>query len=311
MVAVAKQPLAGAGQSVAGARRLLRSRRISHLIKYVRRDSVEYLFYRAAAPFAIVILVAERLMDFSELQNRFQRDGYAVIRGMLSKDEAAQASSRVERLIREVLPVSDKVTAMYEDKSKPATIKQIQGLAAADSFFAQMQTSDRFMRLAEALLDGPVTPTEVQWFGKWPQLGKATPPHQDGYYFMLEPNEAVTMWLALDRVDDENGCVRYIPGSHRTGMRTHARTDVVGFSQGITDYGPDDRRRERSVHAQPGDLIVHHSLTIHAAGANQTSDRPRRALGMVYYAQRARQDLEGREQYRRQLHSELKAKGNM
>lgn len=50
---------------------------------------------------------------------------------------------------------------------------------------------------------------------KPPRIGKGTPPHQDGYYFMLEPNEAVTMWMALEDVNEENGCVRYVKESHK------------------------------------------------------------------------------------------------
>ena len=43
----------------------------------------------------------------------------------------------------------------------------------------------------------------LQYFNKSPGANKPTPPHQDGYYFMITPCEAVTMWLALDEVDDE------------------------------------------------------------------------------------------------------------
>ena len=94
-----------------------------------------------------------------------------------------------------------------------------------------------FRELAELLLDGPVVPKDLQYFNKPPGIGKPTPAHQDGYYFMLDPCEALTIWVALDHVDDENGCVRYVTGSHKRGMRPHCRTQTLGFSQGITDYG--------------------------------------------------------------------------
>jgi ectoine hydroxylase-related dioxygenase (phytanoyl-CoA dioxygenase family) len=51
----------------------------------------------------------------------------------------------------------------------------------------------------------------MQYFNKPPSVGQPTPPHQDGYYFMLDPCEAVTMWFALDEVDEENGRMRYVP----------------------------------------------------------------------------------------------------
>jgi len=83
---------------------------------------------------------------------------------------------------------------------------------------------------------------------------------------MLQPNEAVTMWMALEPVDEENGCVRYVKGSHKKGMREHRRTQTLGFSQGMTDFGTDeDLANEVFFHTQAGDLLVHHSLTIHRA----------------------------------------------
>ncbi|MBT7862833.1 MAG: phytanoyl-CoA dioxygenase family protein, partial [Gemmatimonadetes bacterium] len=116
--------------------------------------------------------------------------------------------------------------------------------------------------------------------------------------------------LAQDTVDEENGCVRYLPGSHREGMRPHQRTDILGFSQGISDYGAEDRRCEVPICAEPGDLLVHHSLTVHRADANP-SPRPRRALGLVYFAERAQENAERADLYRQQLYTEWEKAGKI
>ena len=58
---------------------------------------------------------------------------------------------------------------------------------------------------------------EPEWFNKPPGTDSPTPPHQDNYYFSLKPPNVLTIWLALDPVDDENGCLRYVAGSHRDG----------------------------------------------------------------------------------------------
>ena len=97
------------------------------------------------------------------------------------------------------------------------------------------------------------------------------------------------MWIALDVVDEENGCLRYAAGSHRDGLRPHGASEVLGFSQGLQDWGPADEQREVMRTLQPGDMLAHHSLTVHRADANK-SDRTRRALGLVYYAQSAKVD---------------------
>ena len=245
------------------------------------------------------------------IEESFTRDGYAVIRGFLNRAQVENASQQVSHFIDNVLPQLDASEAMFEDRENPETLKQIPNLSAHSPFFQEMLSSERFVDLAELLLDGQVAPVGIQWFDKAPGASQATPAHQDGFFFMLQPNEAVTMWLALGDVDDANGCLRYVPGSHRTGLRNHGRTDVVGFSQAITDYDTNDREREVAIHAEPGDLLVHHSLTIHTAGANTSSNRHRRALQMVYYAEHAKQDKEQYQAYEESLKNELVENGKL
>jgi phytanoyl-CoA hydroxylase len=244
--------------------------------------------------------------NLASARGDFQRDGFVVLRQFLSPNELSDLKAHLDRYIREATPRIPPTDVMYEDKSNPETLKQLARIKMHDGYFANLITSEKWKGLAELLLDDDVTPLELEWFNKPPRVGKPTPPHQDGYYFMLEPNEAVTMWLALDDVDESNGCMRYIAGSHRTGMRSHARTQVLGFSQGISDYSDADRAAEIPLAAKPGDLLAHHSLTIHRADANPSS-RHRRSLGFVYFSARARQNKEQLANYQEKLYKELEA----
>ena len=162
------------------------------------------------------------------------------------------------------------------------------------------------------LLGGEVTCQNMQYFNKPPRIGKPTPAHQDGYYFKLEPCEALTMWMALEPVDEENGCVRYIPQSHKRGMRQHGSTGTLGFSQGITDFPTvEDAKNEIGFPAQPGDLLAHHALTIHRADGNFSQSRTRRALGFIYYSADARQDIAAWQKYQTELAREIAETGKI
>ena len=153
--------------------------------------------------------------------------------------------------------------------------------------------NDEARLLAEVLLGEEVVPKNLQYFNKPPLLGSATPPHQDGYYFMIEPCSALTMWLSLDAVDEENGCIRYLRRSHKKGMRLHNRTQTLGFSQGITDFGTkDDIANEIVCCAKPGDLLVHQAMTVHRADSNNSISRNRRALGFIFYGSSAKENIE-------------------
>ncbi len=241
----------------------------------------------------------------------FQQQGYVVLREYLSAGEANQMLLEVQRFVEKVIPQLAPEEAFYEDKSRPETLKQIHRMCEHDSFFSEQMTGARFRPLAEALLQSEVVEKNMQYFDKPPAIGKPTPPHQDGYYFMLEPNEALTMWLALDDVDEENGCVRYIPGSHLTGMRAHGKSGTLGFSQGIQDYSESDIQAEQPIHAAPGDLIIHHSMTIHRANGNQSTIRHRRAMGMVYYSAEASVASDQVKAYQQSLVDELTAEGKI
>ena len=171
-----------------------------------------------------------------------------------------------------------------------------------DSFFDHL-LSQKPKFLAGNLFSEAVVAKNLQYFNKPPLLGQATTPHQDGFYFMLEPCHALTMWLALDDVDEENG---YVRGSHARGMRPHGRTETLGFSQGVTDFGGEgDHREEIACTAKSGDLLAHHALTIHRADANTSATRSRRALGFIYYAESAREDVTTHRAYKQKLKNEL------
>lgn len=242
----------------------------------------------------------------------YARDGYLALSGFLTAAEVEEARESVARFISDRVPQLPREQVFYETLGQTDTLKQIIGLFNHDTYFHRLMFGSRFEKLAELLLQGPVVGKNMQYFNKPPTIGKATPPHQDGYYFMLDPCEALTMWLALEAVDEENGCVRYVRGSHLLPLRPHGRTQTLGFSQGVTDYGtPQDMADEVAFPAQPGDLLIHNALTIHRADANRSPTRTRQALGFIYYSERAKVDEAAHVAYQKRLAAEMKAKGKI
>lgn len=250
--------------------------------------------------------------DWLEAKGEFDKDGYTVRRSFLDKAETEDVIENLNRYIKDVLPTVPPENAFYEDKEDPSTLKQLPHMQAHDPYFDRMLMDSKFRQLAETLLYGEVVPKNAQFLCKPPKVGQATPPHQDGYYFMIDPVEGLTMWLGLDHADEGNGCLRYVRGSHRKGLRDHSRTQTLGFSQGITDFGTEDDLANEAVYtASPGDLLAHHALTVHRADANRSADRPRRAIGFVYLSTRAEERTEDLAQYRSNLAKDLANKGRI
>jgi len=118
----------------------------------------------------------------------------------------------------------------------------------------------------------------------------------------------VTGWLALEDVNEETGCIHYVRGSHKeTKFRSHGQSGVLGFSQGITDFGtPADRANEVSFPGTGGTFLMHHAKTVHWASGNKSESRTRKALGFIYYAKRAKLDVAAKDAYQAALDARLK-----
>lgn len=243
----------------------------------------------------------------STASERFLADGHVVLTGFLPPQELRELEQQLDRYIAEIVPTLPDTDAFFHERGKPETLKQLQHMAG-DPFFADFPRRARWQEMAETLLGEPVIGQGCEWFNKPPGCDHPTPPHQDNYYFCLEPPNVVTFWLALDVINQENGCLRVVPGSHRRGIRPHARTQVLGFSQGITDYNDQDRRQEHAVVLQPGDLSAHHGELIHRADPNHSA-RPRRAFAIVYRGESCQRNPQAYERYQQQVRAQHSAMG--
>ena len=144
------------------------------------------------------------------LRRAFDADGYVALRQFIRERELAELTANVDRFVRDVAPTMPPEHVFYENKNEPATLKQLQRLGDYDKWFGELFRDGPFRAVAERLLRGPVVPKNMQYFNKPPKAGKPSPAHQDGYYFMLKPNHALSFWIALEDVDEETGCVRLL-----------------------------------------------------------------------------------------------------
>lgn len=242
-------------------------------------------------------------MSQDSRKSDYDRDGFIVVRSFLSDTELSELRQELDRYISDVVPSLPETAAFFHDQTQPQSLKQLQHMGC-DPFFEACRSHPEWSALAHELIGEECHAQEPEWFNKPPQTDHITPPHQDNYYFCLGPPNVATLWLALDPVDSENGCLTYVAGSHRLGIRPHGATQVLGFSQGITDYGDDDRTREVAIDLNPGDLIAHHGETIHRADANRSKDRQRRAFAMVFRGVSCQRDNDAYARYEQALQSQ-------
>jgi ectoine hydroxylase-related dioxygenase (phytanoyl-CoA dioxygenase family) len=132
---------------------------------------------------------------------------------------------------------------------------------------------------ASQMVGGSVRFWHDQLFCKPARHGGVVAWHQDySYWTRTKPMAHLTCWIGLDGADQENGCVQYIPGSHRWDLLPI--TGLAGDMDAIRDV-LDDEQWEAMHHPvaaelKAGEATFHHPLMIHGSQENHTN-RPRRA----------------------------------
>ena len=131
---------------------------------------------------------------------------------------------------------------------------------------------------ASQLLNGPVRLWHDQVFVKPENDGGIVAWHQDySYWTRTKPTAHLTCWIGLDDSNEENGCVHYIPGSHKWDLLP--RTDLANHMDAVLAVLSDEQRDQFKpvpMILKAGHASFHHPLMLHGSYANR-SPRPRRA----------------------------------
>lgn len=131
---------------------------------------------------------------------------------------------------------------------------------------------------AAQLLEGPVRFWHDQLFCKPARHGGVVAWHQDySYWTRTKPMTHLTCWIGLDDATRENGCLHYVPGSHRWELLPV--TGLAGDMDAIQSVlSPEQRAQFRpvAIELKAGEAAFHHPLMVHGSFANST-DRQRRA----------------------------------
>ncbi len=126
-------------------------------------------------------------------------------------------------------------------------------------------------------------------FVKSPNTSQRTTFHQDWSYFQIKGEKCCIVWIPLDPVTEENGGMEYIRGSHLWG-KTYAPNLLI--AQSIDPMSPYEKLEdiESNIHkhdvirfdVEPGDVIIHHVMTVHGSSGNKSKEKMRRAIAFRY-----------------------------
>lgn len=252
-----------------------------------------------------------------ELRVQFQRDGFLVLENFLSPHEIEQLRQEGEALTQNLPPEkeravfsttsaqqhkdsyflesADRVSLFFEADALDSTGKlQVQATNALNKVghalhklnptFQKATFSNKVKEVCRRL--GMVKPVVVQsmYIYKNPGIGSEVVPHQDASFLHVDSSDSnalVGFWIALDDATQENGCLQFIPGSHRTGV--HRRLiratndkengELLKFSGPTSSY-PTSAFRSNPV--SKGTCVLIHGQVVHQSSTNRSSN-PRHA----------------------------------
>src|SRR6516225_1557850 len=209
----------------------------------------------------------------------YRRDGYLPGRRLLSATEAERLRDDCLRTCAEPLVLGDQnpysLKRHASNRVKPYLLFP---------WAAELVRHASILDLVEAVIGPDILVFHTTVWLKPPRSENYVPWHQDATYFGLAPFDHITAWVALTPSRPESGCVRVIPGSHHEGQLAHFddHNDALTMLSRGQELA-DGIREEDAVDLvlEPGDVSLHHTLTVHSSGTNRSDDW-RIGIGISY-----------------------------
>ncbi len=227
----------------------------------------------------------------------FRRDGFVIIRGLFTPEEAA--------LVREAFMEMNRngpVEGMSEiRRGKVDGTRDVYDAADPLAFYPRMMHPHKHPEHAvgpvamKFMTDARVESVLTQLMGEAPYAVQSMfyfkPPgargqdfHQDNFYLRVKPGTCMAAWLALDTCDENNGGMMCVPDTGSYAIQCPDKSDPkLYFTTEHVDI-PEGKHAVLPI-MQPGDVLFFNGQTIHGSGPNTSKDRFRRSLICHYVPQ--------------------------
>lgn len=202
----------------------------------------------------------------------YKENGYVLVQGMFTKEEAADYRRECHDLIARLSRIRNVDATWGSARMLGAEAAKTQLLHCHDvqfqsAAFGRLIVDDRLTSAAASIIGPNVQLHHTKMFIKPAEKGSPFPMHQDQPFFPHDNNTMIAAIVHFDDAPIEKGCVRVVPGSYKLGPLPHIREG--GWHLSLSDY-PVEKATPCPAHA--GDVLLFSYLTIHGSGLNLTSE---------------------------------------
>jgi len=206
------------------------------------------------------------MLSTTQLEH-YNTEGFVIPDFRLDKDTLGTIKGHHERLISRLPEFRDYCPSVL----------------AYDLAFLNYARIPEILDMVEQVLGSHFALWNSSFFAKPAVNGRATPWHQDGEYWPIRPLATCSVWIALDDATPENGCLRFLPGTHRSKeLAEHHYNDASGLSLPLElDSKHVDENEAVDVVLKAGQISLHDVYLMHGSEAND-SDKPRRGMTLRF-----------------------------
>lgn len=205
-----------------------------------------------------------------EQKDFYAENGYVLVKGMFSPEEAAayraEGHALIERIYQNEVedPTWEGARQITEQKTKLLHCHDVQFYAAS---FGKLIMDDRLTAAAADIIGSPnVQLHHTKLFIKPPEKGSPFPMHQDHPFFPHDNDSMIAAIIHFDDAPAAKGCVRVVPGTHKLGpLPTADDGNHLPFSEYPLESAT-------LCEAEAGDVLFFSYLTVHGSGVNTTDE---------------------------------------
>ena len=206
-------------------------------------------------------------MTLSSHRQQFFDQGYLSPVDIFTQDEAGQFRRELEALEARLAGL---------EGVKKGNKNQLNNPHLLFKFANAIARNDTLLDIVETIIGKDILVWGSTFFIKEPRTESYVSWHQDMKYWGLsDMNGQVSAWIALNKVNQANGCMQFLPKTHIGEMVDHkdsfAKDNVLTRGQEAQfDYNPDDIV---NIELDPGQASFHHGKLLHASQPNHSDDR--------------------------------------
>jgi hypothetical protein len=207
----------------------------------------------------------------------YEEEGLVIPNYRLPEDKVIQLRNALDDIIASNPDVNPD---LFRNPVLPYREGSVFGIRGGGWPFMEVAALPEILNMVEQLLGPDLILWGSQVFAKPAKTGMEVPWHQDSHFWQMRPLVACSVWIAIDDVTIENGCMRYIPGSHKHGLLSH-------YVEGRADVAVGDAVQPHLVNSEAakddvliaGQFSIHHSDLIHGSMPNRST---KRRSGLVF-----------------------------